>query len=305
MRFLTDERIRIGSAALTAEISPRGAELMSLRAADGEEYLWQGDPSIWADRSPILFPVVGRLAGDVLRVDGRDCPMPIHGFARAMKFAVAQLSDSSAMFSVRATEATLASYPWDFGLDVHYTITGATLAISLAVSNHSDRPMPFMLGLHPGFRWPLSAAAPRESHYLEFEHDESIDMEIGRNGFRGTERRAVGLLNRRLPLSDELFNRGAAIFPAPLSHSVRFATADPAPFIKLDFSGFEHLALWTRPGASYLCIEPWQTLPHAEHAPPDLAHAPMLRRGESANYVASVTIGCDVSVRDAGPRLAE
>ena len=39
------EWIQLSNGTLTAEISPEGAQLMSLCAADGVEYLWQRDPA--------------------------------------------------------------------------------------------------------------------------------------------------------------------------------------------------------------------------------------------------------------------
>ena len=42
-----------------------GADLCSIydqRA--GRENLWQGDPAVWNGRSPLLFPIVGRLKED-------------------------------------------------------------------------------------------------------------------------------------------------------------------------------------------------------------------------------------------------
>ena len=36
-----------------------GGELVSFRDEQGTEYIWGGDPEIWAGRNPNLFPVVG------------------------------------------------------------------------------------------------------------------------------------------------------------------------------------------------------------------------------------------------------
>ena len=46
---------------LQVTISDAGAELMSIRSADGTEYLWQGDAAYWSDRAPNIFPYVARL----------------------------------------------------------------------------------------------------------------------------------------------------------------------------------------------------------------------------------------------------
>ena len=64
-----------------------GAELQTLRDLRRRDYLWNGDAAWWTGRAPILFPIVGALAGDTLRVDGVDHAMAKHGFN--------QLSNSS------------------------------------------------------------------------------------------------------------------------------------------------------------------------------------------------------------------
>ena len=46
---------------LTVRVEDLGAQLSSIQTPDGTEYLWQGDPDIWARRAPILFPFIARL----------------------------------------------------------------------------------------------------------------------------------------------------------------------------------------------------------------------------------------------------
>ena len=40
---------------LSVTIAERGAEMQSIRDAQGHEYLWQADPKYWAKHSPTLF----------------------------------------------------------------------------------------------------------------------------------------------------------------------------------------------------------------------------------------------------------
>ena len=49
----------ISNETLCVQISDLGAQLWSIRTADGAEYLWQGDPRYWPDRTLNLFPQVG------------------------------------------------------------------------------------------------------------------------------------------------------------------------------------------------------------------------------------------------------
>ena len=53
--------ITIKNEALTVDISTIGAEMQSVREADGTERLWQGDPAFSAGRAPVMFPVCGGL----------------------------------------------------------------------------------------------------------------------------------------------------------------------------------------------------------------------------------------------------
>lgn len=43
----------------TAQVDSYGAQLASLKGADGTEYLWVGDPAYWREHAPVLFPIVG------------------------------------------------------------------------------------------------------------------------------------------------------------------------------------------------------------------------------------------------------
>ncbi len=104
--------ITIRSERLRAVIAPLGAELQSLTDGQGREYLWNGDPAWWNGRAPILFPIVGTLNGDTLRVDGRDYRMAKHGFARRSIFAVVEEGYEYATFRLEANEASRASYPY-------------------------------------------------------------------------------------------------------------------------------------------------------------------------------------------------
>ena len=62
---------------ITFSINPHGAELSSLRMGE-REYLWQGNPAFWGRRAPILFPIVGKVAHDTLRVSGQEYAMKQH-----------------------------------------------------------------------------------------------------------------------------------------------------------------------------------------------------------------------------------
>ena len=102
-------------------VSHKGAELTSL-VNNRREYLWQGDPEFWGRRAPILFPIVGKLADDKLRINGHEYTMKQHGFARDTEFVE---QDGWYVIARRNDEAI--QYPYDFDLRVRYTVDGNTL----------------------------------------------------------------------------------------------------------------------------------------------------------------------------------
>ena len=80
--------ITIANDHLTVQINPLGAELTSLKDADGRELMTNADPAFWTGHAPILFPVVGVVNEGVIRLDGQAYPMQKHGFARHSTFEV-------------------------------------------------------------------------------------------------------------------------------------------------------------------------------------------------------------------------
>ena len=56
--------ITLKNGCLTAGIDTMGAQLISLKDKEGTEYIWQRDPEVWKNCSPILFPIVGNLRND-------------------------------------------------------------------------------------------------------------------------------------------------------------------------------------------------------------------------------------------------
>ncbi|QDZ06134.1 aldose 1-epimerase family protein [Sphingomonas panacisoli] len=247
--------VALRSDGLSALIDPLGAELVSLKDAQGRELMTDADPAFWTGHAPILFPIVGRLNGDVLRIDGRDYPMKQHGFARRMVFEVVAHDDSGARFRLTANDETRAVYPFDFALDVAFTLRDATLAIDVSVHNRGDVPMPASLGFHPAFAWPLPYDQRREDHRIAFDGDEpGAIVELDDGLFAAT--RPSPLDGRLLHLADDLFADDALIWDPVRSSGVTYG-ATVGPRLRIDFPDTPYLGIWTKPGAAFVCIEPW------------------------------------------------
>jgi galactose mutarotase-like enzyme len=269
--------VSITSGGLTAQIDPRGAQLSSLKTRDLRELLWNGDPAVWAGRAPLLFPIVGVLAGGVYRLGPKSYPLSRHGFARDKTFALQNSSPGSAAFRLRADESTHSVYPFQFELDVHYEITGAKLALTTSIRNLGATDMPASFGYHPGFCWPLPFGRPRASHYIEFENDEPAAVRrIDAAGLLTPERHVTPVANRRLELADALFKQDVLIFDQIKSRSVSYGGTQ-GPRLRIGFPDAAYLGVWTKPGAPFVCIEPWHGITDPEGFSGDFTQKPGVR----------------------------
>ncbi len=249
------DRYRIANAALTAEIKADGAELCSLRDAAGQEFLWQAGPQ-WPRHAPVLFPIVGRLAGDALRHHGVSYPLTQHGFARDSEFAWEQRAPDRCRLRLTDSETTRARYPFAFQFDVAYAVSVDTLSIEYTVSNPGMEPLPAAMGAHPAFRWPLPGGGAKGAHTLTFDQPEPAPIRRVSGGLLRADSEPSPIEGRTLRLHDGLFAADAMILDRLASQSVRFA-APGAPALEVSWDGFRELGLWMKPGAEFLCIEPW------------------------------------------------
>ncbi len=248
--------IEIAGDGLSAAINPLGAELSSLRDAEGRELMTDADPAFWTGRAPVLFPIVGRLNGDVLRVDGVAYPMKQHGFARRMAFAVTGHDADRATFRLTDNPDTHAAYPFPFVLEIGFAIDAATLTVDVRIANPGATPLPASFGWHPAFAWPLPYGHSKEAHRVTFAVDETGPLTLLNDGLTTPEPQPSPVEGRMLSLDDALFERDALIWNPVRSQAVRYG-APHGPSLDIAFPDTPQLGIWTKPGAHFLCIEPW------------------------------------------------
>lgn len=271
---MSSKTIRLTGPELAAEISELGAELVRLQDREGRDLLWNGDPAIWAGRAPLLFPMVGRAKDDRIRVEGRGYELPKHGFARTSRFSVVERRENGCTLRLSSGPETLTSYPFSFQLDVTYEIAGSVLINRAVVTNEDERALPVSFGFHPAFRWPLPYGADRQAHEIVFERDESSQpIRRVKDGLLTPVCHPTPVAGNRLALADDLFVDDALIFLSLASRSVAYgATSTPALTVR--FPGMPHLGIWTKPGAGYVCIEPWQGFASPEDFEGEFADRP-------------------------------
>jgi galactose mutarotase-like enzyme len=249
--------IKISSEALSAEIDAHGAQLSRLYDRQSRDLLWDGNPTVWAGRAPILFPIVGVVNGGKYRLGGSTFELSRHGFARGKDFAVASVKADSATFKLHADASTLKVYPFQFELTVQFAIAHSTLSVTTTIRNLGDQGMPASFGYHPAFRWPLPFGGDRSSHTVEFDTDEPDPVRrIDAAGLLTPASQPTPVKQRRLALTDDLFQDDVLILDRVKSRSVSYG-GESGPRLRIGLEGSPYLGLWTKPGAQFICIEPW------------------------------------------------
>ncbi len=245
----------------SAGILCKGAELRSLNLS-GRELMWRADPAFWGKSSPILFPMIGNLRGGRTLINGREYAITKHGFARDNDFSVKQTADGSASFTFCSNENTKQSFPFDFELTLKYTLTGGKLHMDYSVRNDSDTGMPYCIGAHPAFACPNEDGSRFTDYKLVFEQPETVNSPVMNLQTRmwGDSDRVNRLTDsREFALEYSLFDNDCVYFDTIKSKSVSLVSCRTGRGVKLTWSGFETLGVWTpdHKNAPFVCIEPW------------------------------------------------
>jgi galactose mutarotase-like enzyme len=242
----------ISNSILSASIKHSGAELFSLKDNQDKEYIWEGNPDFWGKHSPVLFPIVGTLKNNTYTINGKEYQLPRHGFARDMDFQLIEKTENSAVFSLKSDAETLKKYPFEFELQLIYTLKNSTLNIGYKVINNSKTKMPFSIGAHPAIALPEEF----ENYAFEFEKEEVLKYYILENDLISNKTEILKTTENLIPLNYKLFENDALIFKSLESNSLTILE-NSKPYIKFDFKDFPSLGIWTKDQAPFICIEPW------------------------------------------------
>ncbi|MDC8753796.1 aldose 1-epimerase family protein [Erythrobacter sp. sf7] len=283
--------VAISNGNLSALIDPLGAELVSLQDCRGREYMTDADPAFWSGHAPLLFPIVGRLNDDVLRVDGLEYRMQQHGFARRMLWSEIETQRNAVTFRLSDTAATRVRYPFTFELTARYSLEATRLRATIKVRNPGRQPLPFSFGFHPAFAWPLPDAGEKEMHSITFEGAEASHIcRLDADGLLAVQEETP-LKNGRLPLHSALFTGGALIWDRLQSRRLKYSGSN-GPWLEILFD-LPQLGIWQKPGANFICIEPWSGLADTAEFADDLARKRgiiLLPPGDEANFTMEVIV---------------
>ncbi|NJB87444.1 galactose mutarotase-like enzyme [Lewinella marina] len=262
---------------LSIKINGTGAELKSLiKKETGQEYMWEGDPDVWAGTAPVLFPIIGSLKDGKTTIDGKEYRIPKHGLIRHNdQLEFFSKVEDRIIFRLCSNEDTLERYPFHFDFRITFRLRNEHLIIYHEVMNTDERPILFHLGGHPAFRVPFFEGDRYEDYLLRFEHPEtSRTYEVTDAGTIGDDTHEVPWTENGtvLPLTHDLFRQDALVFKDLNSRSVLLESRNHGPVLKLDYAGWTHLGIWAKPHGDFVCIEPWIGLADSAHSDGQFEH---------------------------------
>lgn len=245
---------------LSIKVTKIGIELSSIKSkVTGKEYIWQADPIIWGSHAPVLFPIIGALSNGETFYKGKKYNIPKHGLIRnSSKVKLIEQTDDSLKFSLKWDEDSLNIYPFKFEFEVSYSIIGKTVQVTHFITNHGEEPMLYSVGGHPAFNCPIREGEAYEDYFLEFEHEETDSAWLlDSNGLTTGETKLMLEKTQILPLHKNIFDNDALIFKNLKSRTVKLKSVTSGEILSMSFEDFNYLGIWAKPGAPFVCIEPW------------------------------------------------
>lgn len=244
--------ITIKNNHLTVTISRLGAEIKSVKQGD-TEFMWHGDPEVWENTAPVLFPFCGRLKDGKYTYQGNTYEMTIHGFAKISEFEVEELQEDSVVFLLESNEETRKNYPFDFEFRVTYALEQSTLTVSYTVKNSSEQPLYCSVGSHEGYACPEGI----EEYTLLFDKEEEMDILAYEENQLTLNKTSLTERSDQLDLSDKLFSVDSLVFPTLRSDKVTLLHRNSNKKITISFPDHPYFIIWHKPGGKYICLEPW------------------------------------------------
>lgn len=252
----------IENEQLKVVIADHGAELVSIFDKEKKrELIWQADPAYWGRHAPVLFPNVGQYYEKHFTWQGKEYIEGQHGFARDMEFACVAENAAAVTHRLTSDEDTRKRYPFDFSLEITHCLEGNRVNVQWKVVNQGQTSMYFTIGGHPAFNLPIEEGTDFEDYFLLFEKGKTELQYILIDTDFGTANPDViytmPLQEQKYRLQKNMFDRDALIFDHGQITYAGLALPDGKPYIAISCEGFSNFGIWSKPGAPYVCLEPW------------------------------------------------
>ena len=254
--------VELQNEQLSVVISEKGAELQSIKDANGKEYLWQADPNFWPRHSPILFPIVCSVNNDTYRIEGKEYHLPRHGFARDTEFKLIAQSERKVTFALESSEETKKVYPYDFTLSISYILDDKKIGVIWHVLNTDTQEIHFQIGGHPAFNVPGMKTGGNQYGRIRLDNEESLDgLKSYIDGSHEMTEVPVEAEQGIIEFTDNTWRNDSVKIHKSQVHRAELLGPDGEPEVTVDFRT-PVIAFWSpfQKNAPFVCIEPWYGL---------------------------------------------
>ena len=254
--------VELQNEQLSVVISEKGAELQSIKDANGKEYLWQADPNFWPRHSPILFPIVCSVNNDTYRIEGKEYHLPRHGFARDTEFKLIAQSERKVTFALESSEETKMVYPYDFTLSISYILDDKKIGVIWHVLNTDTQEIHFQIGGHPAFNVPGMKTGENQYGRIRLDNEESLDgLKSYIDGSHEMTEVPVEAEQGIIEFTDNTWRNDSVKIHKSQVHRAELLGPDGEPEVTVDFRT-PVIAFWSpfQKNAPFVCIEPWYGL---------------------------------------------
>lgn len=239
---------RLENEFVVMEATDKAAEITSFSSKKRPgEWIWSGDPTYWANRNPILFPITGGFPE--YQCNGRTCKMGNHGIARYATFQLVEANDQHIVMHLTDNEELMNQYPFKFDLQVEYHLEGYKLVCDYTVTNNDTVDLPFTIGFHPGFNVPVNGEGCWDDYYVQFNQ---VENPVDIHG------------NEPVEPTDKIEFTGNTFFTPKLSSFYSNLQSEYCTLtngdrkLRVYIKGYDCVGFWHKSAETpFMCIEPW------------------------------------------------
>ena len=223
----------------------KGATVISFKVKDTEVFYQDMDNIHSPERPrcgvPFLFPVFGRTPENSIY------PMEIHGFGHTSIWTVLEYTDDALRLELTANDKTKQVYPFEFRVELVFTIKEGKLNIHQIYENRDDKDMPFAFGFHPYFAG--------NSTKFSVEVDAELEMDMMTGQPKPFDGRLVQIVY------PEGAPESGAFFVQAKNKAI--LNREDGKQVHMNFDeNFNRLVLWAVNGKEFLCVEPINSSPN-------------------------------------------
>lgn len=250
-------QVIIQNQSLQVTIALLGAEVRSVKnIVSNHEYMWSGNPELWAGVSPVLFPVVGKTTANQIKFADEGYILGNHGFARHSVFSIVEHKSDEVTLLLNTQTGDAKRYPFNLDFFVNYKLIDKTLHTTYTVHSLDQQTAYFSVGAHPAFACPFDDKHQITDYEIRFEQPENLlHHQITSEAFYTGKTTSLDLV--AFSLDEHTFDDDALVFTGYKGESVSLVESDSGRAIRVSLGGFPWLGIWSKPGADYVCLEPW------------------------------------------------